>query len=447
MAVKILAGDVFAQLKNIPDESIDCVVTSPPYWGLRDYGIEGQLGLEKTLGEHIGVMVSVFREIRRVLKKSGTAWVNYGDCFATLPNGRSAADTKAVGDDDRTFRDKPFSTIGPIYDAGFPARTIGTTGSKHSVKGRQEKKGRVVAGGYLKPKDLCMVPNRLAIALQDDGWWIRQEIVWHKTNPMPESVTDRPASAHEKIFMLSKSEAPTCWHHRRKKKWVWKKPRPDYIWFNPETGKESLRKRSAKPWRRVNLWRAFDYYYDADAVRQNLSEASIARLSQDVENQAGSLRANGGGKTNGPMKAVGGDKQRGHGRRHQGFNERWDAMSREEQRSNGAHLKNVWSMSTKGFSGAHFATFPPELPETCIKAACPPKGVVLDPFAGAGTTGMVADRLGREAILIELNPEYINMAARRIEDEAPILAKVEVKNMLSAKARKRAPARSRKKKV
>ena len=160
MTVRILIGDVRAMLATLPDESVHCVVTSPPYWGLRDYGIAGQLGLEPTLGEHLEAMVAVFRDVRRVLRKDGTCWVNYGDCYATSPNGRSAAATKATGNDDRTFRDKPFSTIGPVYDQHY------STPRGH------------FAGGYLKPKDLCMIPNRLAIALQDDGWWVRSEIIW-----------------------------------------------------------------------------------------------------------------------------------------------------------------------------------------------------------------------------------------------------------------------------
>lgn len=328
MSVEIRIGDCRKLLAAMPDESVNCVVTSPPYWGLRDYGVVGQIGMEPTLGEHLQVMVEVFREVRRVLRKDGTCWVNYGDCYATSPNGRSAADTKAAGNDDRTFRDKPFSTI----------------------------------QGTMKPKDLCMVANRLAIALQDDGWWVRSEIIWAKSNPMPESVTDRPACQHEKVWMLTKS---------------------------------------AK------------YHYDANAVRRPLTDASVDRLAQNVEAQAGSTRQP--GKTNGPMKAVGGkkDKQRGHSRRHAGFNDRWDAMSHDEQ-TQSAHLRNVWTIATAAFSEAHFATFPPALVEPCLKAGCPVGGVVLDPFGGAGTVGLVADRLQRNAILFELNPEYAAIAERRI---------------------------------
>jgi len=339
--VTLWCGDVREMLGRLPSDHFDCVVTSPPYWGLRDYGVSGQLGLEPTLGEHLAVMVDVFREVRRVLKPTGTLWLNYGDCYATSPNGRSAAETKAAGNDDRTFRDKPFSTI----------------------------------GGVLKAKDLCMIPNRLAIALQEDGWWVRSEIVWGKPNPMPDSSGKyRPSTAHEKIFLLTKS------------------------------GKS---------------------FYDAEAVALPCSPNTHARISQEVEKQVGSARANGGRKTNGNMKAVV-RKQDGHGRRHDGFNERYFGGKVAEAGSGmpveTRYLRNyepaflpAWVIGTSPFSEAHFATFPPELAERCINAGCPAGGEVLDPFGGAGTTALVAASLGRRATLIELNPEYCRLARARIE--------------------------------
>lgn len=345
MSVRILVGDVRERLTELPDDSFDCVVTSPPYWGLRDYGVAGQIGLEPTLGEHLEIMVDVMRAVRRVLKPTGTLWVNYGDCYATSPNGRSAADTKAAGNDDRTFRDKPFSTI----------------------------------GGVLKPKDLCMVPNRLAIALQEDGWWIRSEIIWAKPNPMPESITDRPATAHEKVFLLTKA------------------PR---------------------------------YAYTSEAVRQPVAVATIGRLAQDVDAQAGSLRANGGTKTNGPMRAVGGSRRKSENAR--GFRGGSYVGGEPGPRTavgnvpggDTRSLRNyepaplaVWPVATQPFKDAHFATFPPELAERCLKAGCPAGGAVLDPFGGAGTTALVADRLGFDCTLIELNPAYAEIARARIADE------------------------------
>lgn len=373
MVVRFLCGDVREMLATLPDDSVDCVVTSPPYWGLRDYGVAGQLGLEPTLGEHLAAMVDVFEGVRRVLKPTGTLWLNYGDCYATSPNGRSAADTKAAGNDDRTFRDKPFSTI----------------------------------QGALKAKDLCMVPNRLAIALQEAGWWVRSEIIWAKANPMPESIKDRPATSHEKIWMLTKA------------------PR---------------------------------YLYDAAAVRQGMTESSLSRLAQNVEAQDGSTRANGNTRPDRPMKAVRGKQAdtaaaaaavgASSGRRMAGFNERWDAaekMGRAKDRADvasppdsrphslgafeaanareygGRNLRNyepapieIWDVPTMPFAEAHFATFPPELARRCIAAGCPEGGTVLDPFGGSGTTGLVAARMLRDAILIELNPEYVALAEARL---------------------------------
>lgn len=481
MSIKILQGDVRDMLKTLPDESVHCVVTSPPYWGLRDYGVPGQLGIEPTMGEHIDTMVEVFREVRRVLRKDGTVWLNYGSSYISgdMRSNQShpSENAPACGSDDKEPSDSrglDCACPGPcdVHQAGFQSRhadsshngrqteqsppPAGRTAhdSEHSdssgaspaaspqsalasntgassqraqdasgpsamalasridgltfsddaqasarkdgdtidiaeiqrllVAHNWDKEPLALACLYLsitarrwKAKDLANVPNLIAEALQCDGWWVRSEIIWHKPNPMPESVTDRPATAHEKIWLLSKSAR---------------------------------------------------YYYDAEAVRRPIAPGSIDRYAQDIDGQEGSHWANGGAKTNGTMKAVGGprkDKQRGHSRRHAGFNDRWDLMPKDEQIANGANLRNVWTVPTnKGFSGAHYATFPPDLIVPCIKAGCPKGGIVLDPFIGSGTTAMVADRLGRDCIGIDLNPANVTMATDRIRDDAGMFADV-----------------------
>lgn len=374
MSVRFLIGDVFDKLREIPTSSVDCVVTSPPYWGLRDYGVAGQIGLEPTLGEHLDVMVRVFREVRRVLKQQGTLWLNYGDCYASTPNGRAAAD---VENDDRTFRDKPFSTVGPIYDAGYNRSPRG----HFHVSDRQsrvETGGRIVAGGFLKPKDLCMIPNRLAIALQEDGWWVRSEIIWHKPNPMPESVYDRPTSAHEKVWLLTKGE---------------------------------------------------DYFYDHEAIREPVTGGTHARKAGPNSRTAidrvpvpRKVKVPGVG----PKSAAEKSERRAKASFHASTADLVDTRN----------ARNVWTIAPKAFREAHFATFPPMLADRCIKAGAPATvcgccgaptgcgplcetfertpGTVLDPFAGAGTVGLVAQALGLDSILIELNPEYAAIAKRRI---------------------------------
>lgn len=349
-------GDCRAVLATLPDASVHCVVTSPPYFGLRDYGSAGHIGLEPTPDEFVAEMVAVFRDVRRVLRDDGTLWLNLGDSYAS--GGRATRDTASP--------------------------------NKGNVGASQPNRPR----DGLKPKDLIGIPWMVAFALRADGWFLRQRLPWVKRNPMPESTRDRPTSAVEDVFLLSKSQ---------------------------------------------------NYFYDYEAVRRTMAPASAARLAQDVDGQEGSDRANGGGKTNGKMKAVRGDKRRGHSRRHAGFNERWDAMERTEQRGErafrntdlffqslegplGAIANNreiiALDVATHSFKEAHFATFPPQLIEPCILAGCPPGGTVLDPFGGAGTTGLVADRLQRDAILIELNPEYADIAKRRITGDASLFSEV-----------------------
>jgi len=356
MSVRILLGDCRERLRGLPDGMAQTCVTSPPYFGLRDYGVDGQMGFEATPEEFVADLVEVFREVRRVLRDDGTLWLNLGDSYG------------AVG--------------GSTY-AGFNERWSGTggAGSKQNstLDGVTDRK---ISTG-LKPKNLLGIPWRVAFALQADGWYLRQDIIWAKPNPMPESVRDRCTKSHEYIFLLSKG------------------PR---------------------------------YYFDADAIAEGLAPASVARLAQDVEAQAGSQRVP--GKTNGAMKAVGGKGNRktfrGGGAYTQG--QSFDNSARVENDSVGnapnetgkRNKRSVWTVATRPFKEAHFATYPPELIEPCILAGSPRGGVVLDPFGGAGTTGLVADRLGRDALLIELNPEYAEIARKRLTGDAGMFAQVEV---------------------
>jgi DNA modification methylase len=333
MSVQVLVGDCREVLPGMEAGSVHCCVTSPPYYGLRDYGVEGQIGLEPTLAEYIATLVGVFREVRRVLRDDGTIWLNIGDSYCSHDPG------------DR--RDGEFLNPGGRQS--------------EASRGARNKAGTFARGQFgLKRKDLMMVPARVAIALQDDGWYLRSDIIWSKPNPMPESVADRPTSAHEHVFLLSKS------------------PR---------------------------------YHFDAASVRTPAKWAG-PNSPQSIKSPFGQ------GFT---RKA---DKQRGHSRRHDGFNDRWDALTREEQMAKGANIRNVWTVATQPFPGAHFATFPPKLVEPMILAGCPEGGTVLDPFGGSGTTGLVADRLGRNAVLIELNSEYAEMGRERVRNDAPLFADV-----------------------
>jgi DNA modification methylase len=393
---EIRQGDALERLREMPDESVQCVCTSPPYWGLRDYGVDGQLGLEETPEQFVASMVEVFAEVRRVLRGDGTLWLNIGDSYAGSAGGSSSLDEGHAGKH---------------------------TGNKSATSAKSSAGGRRAPG--IKPKDLVGVPWMLACALRADGWYLRRDIIWSKPNPMPESVTDRPTSSHEYLFLLSKA------------------PR---------------------------------YFYDAEAIREPATFAGpngaqkspfaqgFARRSPDQERERQ-------------------DKQRGHGRRHDGFNDRWDSMSKEEQQALGRNKRSVWAIATRPYPDAHFATFPPGLVEPCILAGSPPRvcgecwapwtrqldvdyvkspkhgagsvvgrkeasgqnnfdgagmprlskvvtttgwqptcnhkddsgnATVLDPFAGAATTGLVATQLGRDFIGIELNPEYVQLGEDRI---------------------------------
>jgi DNA modification methylase len=308
MDYRLLTGDVLDGLGEIAPGSVRCCVTSPPYWGLRDYGVEGQIGLEQTPDEYVQRLVEVFWVVRDLLADDGTLWLNLGDSYAsTAPGTRNGSGTGLQSD----------------------PRRIAMRADWRQQPG-------------LKAKDLVGIPWRVAFALQSDGWYLRSDIIWHKPNPMPESVTDRPTKAHEYLFLLTKS---------------------------------------AK------------YYYDAKAIAEDVARARGPWFDSS-------------------------EKQSGHGRRHAGFNGRYAERIRTEGPPTTRNRRSVWTIPPKPFRGAHFAVMPDALVEPCILAGSAPRDLVLDPFAGSGTVGVVALRHGRQFVGCELNPEYIDIARKRIDDSS-----------------------------
>ncbi len=398
MTVRIINADVLAGLAQIENESVHCVVTSPPYWGLRDYGtgrweggssscdhiagemrkgaglaalgekhrggghkaaetpyiqfregcakcgavrVDEQIGLEPTLDAYVTRLVAVFREARRVLRPDGTLWLNLGDSYAS----RGGAGWQGKN--------------GQRANREFTAPNL---------------KGNSAAAASIKPKDLIGGPWAVAFALRADGWWLRQEIIWYKPNPTPESTRDRCTKAHEHIFLLTKSER---------------------------------------------------YHYDADAIREfrtSHEDANGFRGGSYVAGEPGPRRNSGNKRVKVP-----GNYDRGagaHGTIHRAG--RTSAEYQEAELKPGRNRHSVWTIATEAFPEAHFATFPQDLAEICVRAGCPAGGTVLDPFGGSGTTGLVADKLGRDAVLIELNPKYAAMAKRRISADAPMFADVQM---------------------
>ena len=491
METTILVGDCLKKLQELPDESVHCVVTSPPYWGLRSYqGDPGMIGLEPTFEEHLENLVAVLREVRRVLRKDGTLWLNYGDAYTS---GNRATYRSGISDN-----------------------------KGHQV---QDDMPRPTTPTGLKPKDLMMMPERVAMALQEDGWWLRQKIPWIKRNPMPESAEDRPGSSLEFVYLLAKSGDSLFWTHQEMRG-VRTKPDPDHIYRNKETGIETDQApdgwREDEDWKRINRWKSHDYFYDGVAIRiRSTSESWEKGKGKTPDGWDTGKGAHGSmhkkGREKGGART---DKQRGHTRAHAGFNERWDKMSKEEQQANGRSFRNTdlmfqsirepWGLITdsdgnplaidvpaKGFKEAHFATFPPKLVEPCVLAGTSEKGccaqcgapwvrevdkevvknrpsagkdprargedklnaeskhghkgnnlqtkftttgwsptcehdsdpvpaTVLDPFAGAGTVGLVAQRLGRSTVLIEISKEYALMAGERIAKDMPLFSQVKL---------------------
>tara|TARA_R110000796_G_scaffold44376_1_gene108226 strand:- start:544 stop:1443 length:900 start_codon:yes stop_codon:yes gene_type:complete len=290
----IIYGDCRDKLKELEPESVQMCVTSPPYWGLRDYGHNDQIGLEKTPEEYTANMVSVFREVKRVMKDNGTLWLNLGDSYAGNNSRASTGGRAGYG----TKREGVFNNL----------------------------------SGNLKQKDLVGIPWRVAFALQADGWYLRQDIIWHKPNPMPESVTDRCTKSHEYIFLLSKS---------------------------------------AK------------YFYDSQAIKEDAKYPEGPNSPSSIKKGKGEF----GMDTRGGLSKIGN-------------------LLKKNKRS-------VWTVTTKPYSGSHFAVFPQELIEPCIQAGSRVGDTVLDPFFGSGTTGEVAERFGRNYIGIELNEDYKSLQQKR----------------------------------
>jgi DNA modification methylase len=300
---RLYRGQVLEGLAKIPDRKIQCCVTSPPYFGLRDYGVDGQIGLEETPDEYVAKLVAVFREVRRVLRNDGTLWLNLGDSYAT--------GTKA---------DRQQST-NPGVGANRPE-------AQNSV-------ARIGNPPGCKTKDLIGIPWMLAFALRADGWYLRQDIIWHKPNPMPESVKDRCTKAHEYVFLLSKSDR---------------------------------------------------YFFDSEAMKEPAVQAGKPRNDSFKGRQGGAdYQAQSGGA----------------GGQAYGYTHR--------------NRRSVWTVATKPYKGAHFATMPIALAEVCVLAGSSVGSIVLDPFGGSGTTAEAAVKHGRNAVLCELNPEYCEMAKKRLE--------------------------------
>lgn len=437
MTIRILNGDSRVVVRTLADKSVHACVCSPPYFRLRNYGHEGQIGLEQSPEAYIAELVELFREIRRVLRDDGSLWINIGDCYAGSGRGGNpaAASSTLLG----SLQSQEASmVVRQNWEIGASSRAAANTERGSRLPAGMHERARLGSAvgrawvpppAGLKDKDLIGIPWMLAFALRADGWYLRKDNIWAKPNGMPESTRDRSTSAHEHVFHLSKSER---------------------------------------------------YYYGHEDVRLPPAPDSVSRLARAMRDRIGedsSLVISGSGYApEGQPPHAGArkrDRQRGHGRRHAGFNDRWDSMSVAEQRANGASLRSVWWVAPGGFNdefclkcrrffthaqvgglrterkerdgrritlrycecGAHdgwlnhFAVMPAEVAAACILAGVPEGGTVLDPFGGAGTTALVADRLQRNAILIELNPDYAEMSARRVRASNPLLASVELEKV------------------
>lgn len=386
---RVLIGDCIDSMRTLPDKSVQTCVTSPPYYGLRDYGVDGQIGLEETPAEFIARLVEVFREVRRVLRDDGTAWVNMGDSYASKPNG-------------------PIGLGGHNTDA--PHVDVRTANARRSSQ---------IPAGF-KHKDLMGMPWRLAFALQDDGWYLRQDIIWHKPNPMPESTRDRCTKAHEYLFLLSKSRR---YHYdsdaiREPANLTGKGSANGFrggayvngsTFDNAEGGKRTSTGNTVPPNNGVG------WGHGTDAKARNRSRVTVPTGWDTSTGDGG----HGAFHKDGAERSRRDSFKRDDSKREQTIpgqakgthrpdrdESSWDIETRNK--------RSVWTVATHAFKEAHFATFPPELIRPCILAGAPLGGTVLDPFGGSGTTAVVAMQEGRKSILCELNPEYAAMAERRI---------------------------------
>lgn len=319
-------GDCLETMRRMPDGIVQTCVTSPPYFGLRDYGHDGQIGLEDTPTEFVAKLVEVFREVRRVLRDDGTLWLNLGDSYAGSRGGGAPSESSTLA--------------GNGHQGGGPKIKAMTASRRRDDQPIPRSDMRVDG---LKPKDLMGIPWRVAFALQADGWYLRQDIIWHKPNPMPESIRDRCTKAHEYIFLLSKSER---------------------------------------------------YYFDIGAIQEVAAEP----------------RGPGNVK---PVRALPGERETENSNLRGSLHKIGPRGTRNK--------RSVWTVATAPYKGAHFATFPPDLIEPCVLAGAPAGGVVLDPFFGSGTTGQVAQNLGRAFIGCELNPAYEALQRERLRQPSLVL--------------------------
>lgn len=343
----IITGDALAELKKLDSGSVQTCITSPPYWGLRDYGVEGQIGLEDSPEAYVSTLVEIIAEVKRVLKSDGTLWLVLGDSYAS---GGTYANNNATGKS--TLNSKPCFEV-PMKNLVMKKET------------------------GLKPKDLCMIPARVALALQADGWYLRSDIIWHKPNPMPESVTDRPTSAHEHIFLLAKSAR---------------------------------------------------YYYDGPAIEEPMAESSLARYAlaaSRIPEESDRYKTGEGRCSGRPSNVDGLVMKPKHHYKHEGDirlgreaianpNRLWQSPNELDVTTR--NKRNVWTVATQPYPEAHFAVYPPALIEPCVLAGSREGDTVLDPFCGSGTTGEVALKHRRKFIGIELNPEYVKLAEKRLRE-------------------------------